>query len=468
MKKIKYLIFVIFTISSLAVYSQVELIPVCPSKNVNVYTKNLEDSLHLFSDITSFEKAKFFRQNDSSYLVQIYYLDGGQPYLTQKTISEQELEDIRSKIRTLEESEKNLQESEFYKTGKIRFNIGSSIYSFGGYAWMLPVVTDAEDIWLGVYVITGAAGFVIPMWLTHKTDISRSDALYKNYGQFKGFADGMLFYTLIDKKIENKNHLLLSSMSFSILEGTAGYFISRKAHFSYLNALTSRTYSLYGYYWGGMLGLMSYDKKLLSCRFPTLVSGFVGAAGGYFLSKKFKFTRGDNRILFGTTYMTNSWALAINTMAYDSLKVMLDFDRVGVSPLYLGAASLGILSGTVLGIKNNLTASQAVVTNLSTVGTGLIASGLVYVFSQTNDYNRIIKNATWANAVTSTIAFSLLYANYSIKNQKKSLVIDNKPYNVNFALNPSALFVANNGFDNKTVAKNYLNYKPVFSLNITF
>ena len=465
MKALRLILFTISLIVSTVAYSQLEIIPLCLSKDVYTYTKQLDDTLHLFSNIKGFQKAKFLKQNDSLYFALIYYQREGQLYVTKRKISPSLLNEIRKKIKNLYHPGQQLKQSKFYKNGKLRFNLGNSFYSLFGYAWMIPTAAKfCDELWIGTYLTSGAVGIFVPMWLTSKSNISVAEAIYKNYGQFKGFGDGIMLYSFVDKKLINKTATWASSISFSILEGTAGYLIAKKAKFTYLNALTSENYSLYGYYLGATLGMLWMKKyNFYACRLPAIVANYAGALGGYLLSKNINFTHGDNRILFGTAFLANTWAAAINTIPYQDLSTMLNFDSVGISPLYFGAASLGILTGTYLGIKNNFTASQAVITNLSTIGSELISTGLIYIFTKSNDYNIIIKRSLWASSIIGTATFSLLYANYAKQNKLRDFTSTSSQYNINLSFSPYTLLAKN-----KFTTKNLFAYEPIFSLYINF
>ncbi len=453
--KIKlYLGILVLLLSSVKLTAQLKVVPFCPSKNIVVYTAKMEKKYHLFSEYKGFVSGELHQQSDSVYLIEIIYKNQGKYYMIEESITDSILEDFRSKIKN---GNVYVSSDNSYNdiNARLRFNLGGAVYSFSGYSWMVPLALHIKNpkVFIGVGLVSSSIGFFIPMVLTK--NVTPSETVLKNYGQFKGFGDGLFVYSLFDKKFENTNKTFLYSISFSILEGTAGYFIGRIGKFSYLNALTTRTYSFYGYYLGGTFGFL-FNDNLSGISVPMLISNLAGAAGGYYISKNFDFTRGDNRIVFGTSLLAASWATSFSSIN--------DFNNNNVvKTSYAIGSTIGIGIGTFLGIKQNLTASQSVIVNLSSVGTGLIFGGIAGIA-----YGNI-PAGFFVGSAAGTGTFIWLYRKYALKNKAEQVSLNHKFDNFSFSVNPSAYFMKQNKFMNRTIVNNdYLFYNPLFSVTYKF
>ena len=449
--KSSFIVLVLF-VSFVKLSAQVKVVPFCPSKKISVYTGKMEKKYHLFPEYHEIVSAELHQQPDSTYLIEIIYKDKGKFYMVNQSVSDSILEIYREKIKR---GNVNVSIDTTYQdiNARLRFNLGGATYSFLGYSWMMPVMLNIKDpkVFVGMGLVSSSVGFFIPMVLTK--NVTPSEAVLKNYGQFKGFGDGLLFYSLLDIGFEYTNRAFLSSLSFSVVEGTAGYFLGRFGNFSYLNALTTRNYSFYGYYWGGTLGSFFSSDDLSGVRIPMLLSNFAGGVGGYYLSKNFNFTRGDNRIVFGTTLLGASWATAI------SLFNNFNDDYV-VKPSYFIASTAGIGVGTLLGIKHNITATQSVIVNLSSVGAGLIAGGIAGIATDES-------MGFLVGSAIGTATFIGIYS-YTLKKQSVQISLNNRFDNFNFSVNPAVYFMKKNNFIDIAGMNNPLSYNPLFTLSYKF
>ncbi len=450
--KSSFIVLVLF-VSFVKLSAQVKVVPFCPSKKISVYTEKMEKKYHLFPEYHEIVSAELHQQPDSTYLIEIIYKDKGKFYMVNKSVSDSILEIYREKIKS---GNINVSIDTTYQdiNARLRFNLGGATYSFLGYSWMVPVMLNIKDpkVFVGLGLVSSSVGFFIPMVLTK--NVTPSEAVLKNYGQFKGFGDGLLFYSLMDIDFEYTNRAFLSSLSFSVVEGTAGYFLGKFGNFSYLNAITTRNYSFYGYYWGATLGKLFTDD-FSGCRVPMLLSNFAGGVGGYYLSKNFDFTRGDNRIVFGTSLLAASWATALSSSS--------DFNNdYVVKPSYFIASTVGIGVGTLLGIKHNLTATQGVIVNLSSVGAGLISLGITGI--ATGEYSV----GFWIGSAIATGTFIGIYRKYALENQSGQISLNNRFDNFNFSVNPTAYFMRKNNFIDIAGMNNPLSYNPLFTLSYKF
>ena len=452
--KIKLPLMIFFMLWFVPMFAQLKIIPFCPSKNIDIYSSKFEKKYHLFDEYHGFINAELLQISDSSYIIDIYYKPKGKIYLAEKRINYKDLITIRKKIKSI-----NIRPisgtTQYDINAKLRFNLGSATSSLLGYSWMVPEILKVTNpkIFVGVGLVSASLGFFIPMALTSRSNITPSEAVFKNYGQIKGFADGFIVYSLFDKEFEHfQPQNFIYPLSFSIAEGTMGYFIAKKIKMQYITALTARTYSLYGYYWAAMLGLV-FNGSYSGMRIPMLITNFASAAGGYYISKNFNFSRGDNRILFGTTLLANSWAATINQV--------FEFDNP--SFLFLTAASAGIATGTFLGIKHNISATKAVLTNLSAVGAGLFFGGITAVISQSPLVSFLVASSA------STGTFIWLYKKYSIQNTSNRISFRPQRHNFSVSFNPAAYLTF------KHLQKNILNtgnspliYNKLFYLRYNF
>jgi hypothetical protein len=173
MKKIVICFILLFSLFlPLVIFSQERLIPIDSTNNIKVIDKKLEKSLNLFPEYSNFEEAKLFQKGDTSYILEIYYVDKGDLVKDRIDLTYDQLTELREKIREviLNKSLKlniNQEGRPLFVTGTTAL----SIYYGAGLAENIK----GSGYYLGDIIIpmTVGAGFFTPFFLTMNKEVTK-------------------------------------------------------------------------------------------------------------------------------------------------------------------------------------------------------------------------------------------------------------------------------------------------------
>lgn len=438
--------------------SQEVQIPIDNNGKVIFLDSSLNNKINVFTDYSEFIEARLFKQTDTTYILEIYYIVDDQYSKHRKILNQMEMESLRHKVtQKLNENESN----KINQDGRTELLWGLTTAGLGIYGPASIMITDSEDgsVAIGSYMLTAAASFLIPYALTSSIPVSKGAARLSVWGAYSGAFHGFLIYNMFDfdKTVsddapgfeytytETDNQILWGLMTLtSIVESYIGYRIAQDYNFSpgksdlMISTSTASTGIL-----PGLLYLSGVeDEKTL---FGTaLLGSFGGYALGNYISNTQNYTRGD------ATVFTNALVLGTFVSASSLIAMHIKDSKAILASAIIGAGA-GMYAGDLLVRGKDFTTSQSVYMSLATLGGAFVTGGLSFFILGDNEDNlRIIPLLISLGGVG---GFALTY---SVFHNEPSVKEKNLSSDLRFNFNPFALL---------TVSGNVSPYSPDFRYN---
>lgn len=408
--------------------------------------------LSLFTGYDKFIEAKLFQISDSSFALEIYYIKNNEILKDRKLLGYVEFIELRTKIdTTLSKLSYTLEEPD--QEGRIRLIITSIGLSLGFYGWAVPTILDVSNP-IALYTTIGALGFIVPYALTTNKFISRSEAMLFYYGGTRGIIHGFFLAEFLDLGDDNFfgdiDHYLTFATILSFTEAIGGFGL---AHNGRLKDGTAGLIQVFGDF--GLLGglAISYVFELdnQGAGLLTLLSSFGGNIVGFHTAKKRNYTYGDDFVIETSGYLGAYLGSSITQVLNNSTS-----KTQVLSGLLWGLASTAFTHFKLMR-DVHFTTAQGILTQLGTIGFGLLGAGIGY-----SAFYRSYKNEKFImpiSALTGVAGFAIFYNSFA-KAQKPAH--SKSSFNINF--NPQSLLLGIT--NNQRFLLNY--YLPILSVSYKF
>jgi uncharacterized membrane protein YeaQ/YmgE (transglycosylase-associated protein family) len=351
------------------------------SKNkVFKLTPEVEKNIGLYSEECSFKEAELFKQNDSTYILEIHYLKDNKIYRERKNFTKLEVNNLRSKIDHLQVSNQASTEA-MEGRGLL---IASSLYTgLALYGPTLPIVFDkvSGTTQVGLYMLGAGAGFFVPFVFTLHNPISYGQANLAYYGNTRGLAQGALLSDILySDKSTSKSVFLLGSL-FSIGESIGGYELVKRLNVSNGQANLMTVYGDFGFFGGAAIAnqLNLFNGNQSQGATSLILAGNIGGLiGGYFLGEGNSITAGDAEIISTTGWLGAYMPLGIINMIKPSKAWWYTTPSVltGIAGAYIGHQ---------LAKDYDFSFTQGYITKIGTLAGGLVGLGVTYMLVGNNN-----------------------------------------------------------------------------------
>jgi len=382
--KIILIVFFLLVLSSGAFAQEVQ-VPFDSSGSIQVVNQDLEKKLDLFPNYPHFLESRLYREQDSSYILEITSFENGQLVKDRlpKSASAIKLlrEDVDARLGPKAPVVKLDQSS------RTKFLIWETLLSFFGYAPAIESGFSSNNVGLstGLELVIGGLGYLIPSVLTQNAPMTDGEGSLALGGAFLGAAHGIL----IDELLSNGNTgLELGPFATIVSIGETGidYAIASK------NNMTEGTADIIRY--GGLFGMMDGLGLAFvanNSASPSLWAGMslAGSAAGFALGTAManhqSYTRGNASVvltagLFGAFIPPLLYASAISYNSNTNPTSALVFTAV--------AGNVGgvVLSNSLMQGKNFSNAEGTAVILGTTAGYA-IGLGIGYILTSSNQLN---------------------------------------------------------------------------------
>ena len=206
-------------------YGQEEAIAFDSKGKVFKITPDIEKNVGIFSGIGSFSEAELFRQNDSTYILEIHYLKDNKVFRDRKTLNSIEFANLRNKIDLIAiENHGSIDAME--GRGLL---LASSLYTgLALYGPTFPIVFENANgsTKVGLYMLGAGAGFFVPFVFTLHNPISYGQANLAYYGNTRGIAQGALLSNTLNLDNTNAKSVFVLGSLFAYLFQAAYCFFN--------------------------------------------------------------------------------------------------------------------------------------------------------------------------------------------------------------------------------------------------
>lgn len=382
LRPILYLIMVI--LMNLHTMAQEEAVAFDNNKKIYKLTPELGKKLEVFSGEGTFVDAELFKQNDSTYFIEVRYSKSDKIFRTRKKLNLTDLQTLRDKadrttIETVSVGESASEGRNFLLTACL-------VSGLTTYGFALPEILNVNDTrtYLGLYMLGAGAAFV-PYFLTKNKPLSYGQANLVYYGVSRGFAHGALFDNAIKDSASAQDVFLFGSL-FGISESLLGYKLVKTLQIDNGTANLMTVYGDFGFYTGialaNQFGLVN-DANSHVISALIMLGSMGGLVTGYCLGKDKDISAGDAEIISTTGWLGVylPLSLLVETKPKDDWLYTTPSLLTGIAGLYIGHKLVS---------DHNFTFTQGYTTKLGTIAGGLVGLGLTYILSKNSSPSQML------------------------------------------------------------------------------
>lgn len=432
MKKVSLLV-ALLLMSALPLVAQEKQVSFDEAGRVRSIDALMAERIGYFTEYEDFIEAYLYQINDSTFTLEIVTGSGNDIYRTRKALTIEEVDFMRSDIKSklLEKSPKSLLNQE----GRTQLLLMNSLISYSFYGSALSSIISSDDFSPAVYLLSAGAGFITPLLITRKKEVTLPQAGMTMYGQSRGIVHGMLLPVVFGSDNLDFRVVLGFGMAGSIAEGLLGYKWAKRSNFNVGQVSTIGLFSDWGMVLGlgatHALGLYESNHSLTGNLLAMSVLG--GAAGGMLigngLAKKDYYSQGDAGI-------SSNLALAGAYLPVSLLSIALPDDPRWYTAVGTLGAAAGLYAGDRLARKYDFSNRQAMFTSLSMIGGGFMGAGIGYIIAESRNRDEYWYDfdGTWMtvlSAVGAVAGVSVALLNYT-----KGINKENKNLSFRLQMNP--------------------------------
>jgi len=356
-------------------YAQETLIPFDSTGRIERIDAELKTKLGLFPEYPSFRSAALYRFTDSTYTLEISYEDSGKVMRIHRPLSGVEAAELRQQVSSAiyERAPSILLD----QSGRTSLIGGTLVLSILYHGWALPAAAEIEGAAAGgLYLITSAAGYFLPMFLTEHTSISKGSATLAMWGASRGIGHGIML-GLVEQGDDMSRGVLAQAVFTSVTEEIIGAKIAASAKLSdgdaYAVGLMGDFGSAIGLGMAHVTGCFSEDHERAIGAWVLAGSG-AGLASGAVLARNNDYTRGDGYVLRGTGILGAMIPITCVDYADPENEYVYTYSAIA-------GTIAGLAVGHVLIQDRDFDTDDGAIINLGELAGGLFGLGLVTLAS---------------------------------------------------------------------------------------
>ncbi|MGB2869305.1 MAG: hypothetical protein WBD36_12700 [Bacteroidota bacterium] len=343
---------------------------------VELITPEMEEKLHLFTDVAGFKEARMFQVSDSVFVLEISYFAAEKNLKQRQTLTAEECGEFRRKVS--EKLKVLPPEMVIDQSGRPKLLTGAVGLGLGFYGWAIPSVLEVNDgrVAVALYLATSGATYAIANSATRTSIVTESMATAYYYGATRGIVHGASLYGIFVGEEGSIRWALLAGMGGSVLEGM---YSVRLAETYGTDIGTIEAVGLLGDLGIGFGLGSSYvvDAKTGTTAGLTLLGATGGLLVGYGLTSRDQFTSGDVDVL-------QTAAVVCGSIAFTALDILdVKQDKQYVTGSMVGLA-VGVGIGQQLVSGKNFTSSQGTRIRLAASGGVILGLGIAQIASSDN------------------------------------------------------------------------------------
>ena len=293
--------------------------------------------------------------------------------------------------------------------GRTTLAVGTFLLSLGFYGYAVPTAlgVDNQRHVLGLYMLTSAAGLLVPLSATRDGAVTDAEASLSLYGGTRGIAHGALVYGLLTGKVSERELgrgvPRLTTLT-SLGEIISGVHVARSLGMSAGTAEAIAAGGDFGIGFGvgaaHLAGFLDDDGSVRPASGAILIGSGVGLLAGKWLADQQSYTRGDAWVLRTTNAVGAYAPLALVDMFEPE-------ENRAYTAAAMGGGVLGVGVGHYLTRRRDFTTGQGLLITSGAAAGGLLGAGLAYVVSSDDADNRTRYLA--ASALGATVGLWLGY-----------------------------------------------------------
>lgn len=394
-------------LAAMPLAAQEVAVPIDSAGRLQVISRDLERRLQLFPDIAGFLEARLFEAPDGTFTLEITHRLDGRLARTRRAMTAAEAAAFRQRV--LDALSGGAPNALLDHSGRGELLRGAFVLALGYNGYAVPIALDVQDsrTAVGLYTITAAASFFLPLALTAQAPVTQGQASLAMWGGIRGIFHGMMVAAFFDQASDRA--VFGYGLVGSLTEGIGGYIMAGRMNLAQGHA---DAMGMLGDIGGGVGLAGSY---LLSSGTDTdddaiwaagVLTSFAGVWAGHRLARWEHTTRGDVGVFRAAT-LTGAWAgFAAAYVLNEDRPGEVREGRPETGGALLGAAA-GLVAGRVLTRGRDFSNADGTIVSIGALGGGLLGAGLGYLATPEGDAE---DGVFLASATGALVGFGLTYA----------------------------------------------------------
>lgn len=382
--------------------AQETLVPLDSAGSLDRIDAELDSRLGLFADTPGFQEASMYRTSDTSYVLEITYVNAGVQQRQRRPLTSDEAARFRQTVS--DRINIRAPQTMLDQEGRALFITGTTALGLGYYGPAMIAGTDADGrMAVAVYMLTAATGFFVPYVATQNAQVTMSQARLGVYGFAAGALHGHLLYGLFSNNdFTDDNASFLVSVAAGLAEGCAGYALAGSNHLAEGKTTVITSIGTFGLGIGAGAGYLlgadtwgAYSASILA-----------GTAAGFFagntIANMQDYSSGDASVM--------STVGVVGAYVPLGILLMTDLDD---GKVYAASAMAGAIGGIALGHHlvsgHQFTDAQGNYVALGTLASTAVAVGAAYLIGSDNADEKMFAGAALVGSVGGVaLMYSLL------------------------------------------------------------
>jgi len=393
-------------LAALPLTAQEVAVPIDSAGRLAVISRDLERRIQLFPEIPGFLEARLFQAPDGTFTLEITHRVDGRLARTRRTLTATEAAAFRQRV--LDALTGGARNALLDHSGRGELLRGAFVLALGYNGYAVPIALDVQDsrTAVGLYTITAAASFFLPLALTAQAPVTQGQASLAMWGGVRGIFHGMMVAAFFDQGSDRA--VFGYGLVGSLTEGIGGYIMAGRMNLAQGHADAM-----------GMLGDIGAGAGLgaaylLSSGTDTdddaiwaagVLTSFAGVWAGHRLARWEHTTRGDVGVFRAAT-LVGAWTGLAAAYVANSDRVVDRDGKPEVAGTLLGGAG-GLVAARLLTRGRDFGTADGTIVSIGALGGGLLGAGLGYLATPEGDAENGVFLASAAGAL---VGFGLTYA----------------------------------------------------------
>jgi len=370
----------------------------------------LQTRTQLFPEVEDFLSARLFQGGDSSFVLEIAYREEGRLARRRSLMTAAQVRTFRQELTHALQSPARTQRMD--QEGRPGLIVRQTLMGLGLYGWTVPRMMEIDGTrgTIAAYMLTSAASFALPYYLTRNRPVTTTQTMMTTFGSTRG----LLYGHLVRKMIAPDEHSEASEwglpMAGSLIASMAAF---KLAETSGLELGSAELIGVMGDFGTGFgLGtahvsdLWDHENRETAAHATLLGMTGLGLAGGYLLSQREHYTRGD-------AYVLRMEGILGAQIMMPIVAALADKREKSYSAGAMAGGVLGVGIGNWLLRDEDFDFSEGALISCGHIAGGLLAGGLTYLIDSSDNFDGLVYHSTIA--LGSLAGHALLYRTFKLR-----------------------------------------------------
>lgn len=369
----------------------------------------LRDRAGLFLEVENFTAARLFRREDSLFILEIAFRQGGAPARQRTLMDATALKAFRREL-----SSRLAQVSQtpaLNQEGRPGLIVKQTLMGLGFYGWSVPRILqiEGERETVATYMLVGSAGFALPYYLTRNRPVTKAQSMLAFHGATRGIFYGAFLHNLLAPDAESDESRLFLPLLGSIAGSSLGFVLAGKG----MELGRAELLGVMGDFGAGLglasahiAGLWDDERRKPAASAVTLGMSGLGLAAGAWLSQREHYTRGD-------AYVLRMQGVLGAQIGMTVAAALADKKEKSYSAGAMTGGVLGAGVGNWLLHYQDFDENAGIFISCAQIAGGLLAGGITYLLDSQDHFDPLVYHSTIA--LGSLAGHTLLYHTFKLR-----------------------------------------------------